>query len=144
MRGRIADPDHLVRLAEHDAHAASLHFAESFVAAAPSALDWPDMLADDLRRLDPFALAIWAEERAFAPRRSAAVSGPHMAARPNPIAPTSARAPLAAVRLGGEAFADIAHRLHFTDQAHMTRAVAGLTGAPPGWWRRRQMDTRQR
>ena len=32
----------------------------------------------------------------------------------------------------------------YADQAHMTHAVARLTGATPGWWRRRQMDTRQR
>lgn len=60
LRGRVADPDRLVRLAERDGRAASAHFAELFTAAAPAALDWPDMLADDLRRLDPFALSDWA------------------------------------------------------------------------------------
>jgi hypothetical protein len=62
-RGRVADPDRLVRLAERDRHAASEHFAELFTAAAPDLLDWPDMLADDLRRLDPFALSDWAEQK---------------------------------------------------------------------------------
>ncbi|HEY0598302.1 AraC family transcriptional regulator [Sphingopyxis sp.] len=145
VRGRVDDPDHLVRLAERDARAASLHFAESFIAAAPSALDWPDMLADDLRRLDPFALSDWAEEKGVrAETLSRGFRAAYGCTPKSYRANVRARAAFAAVHLGGEAFADIAHRLHFTDQAHMTRAIAGLTGAPPGWWRRRQMDTRQR
>ncbi|WP_447753774.1 helix-turn-helix domain-containing protein [Sphingopyxis fribergensis] len=145
VRGRVPDPDYLVRLAERDAHAASLHFGESFVAAVPSMLDWPDMLADDLRRLDPFALSIWAEEKGVrAETLSRGFRAAYGCTPKSYRADVRARAAFAAVRLGGETFADIAHRLHFTDQAHMTHAVAGLTGAPPGWWRRRQMDTRQR
>ncbi|HWW59348.1 MAG TPA: helix-turn-helix domain-containing protein, partial [Sphingopyxis sp.] len=52
------------------------------------------------------------------------------------------RAALAAIRAGAEPLSDIAHRLHFTDQAHMTHAVARLSGVTPGAWRRRQIDTR--
>jgi AraC-like DNA-binding protein len=146
VRGIVADPDMLVRLAERDGRAASAHFADMFVAASPSALDWPDILADDLRRLDPFALADWAEGKGVrAETLSRGFRGAYGCTPKSYRADVRARAAFAAVRNGGnEAFADIAHRLHFTDQAHMTHAVAGLTGATPGWWRRRQMDTRQR
>jgi AraC-like DNA-binding protein len=145
LRGRVADPDRLVRLAERDGVAASAHFAELFVAAAPTALDWPDMLADDLRRLDPFALSDWAEEKGVrAETLSRGFRSAYGCTPKSYRANVRARAAFAAARMGDEPFAEIAHRLHFTDQAHMTHAVAGLTGAPPGWWRRRQMDTRQR
>jgi len=146
FRGHVDDPDMLVRLAERDRRAASVHFAKLFVAAAPTALDWPDMLADDLRRLDPFALSEWAEAKGVrAETLSRGFRSAYGCTPKSYRANVRARAAFAAIRQGdGEDFAAIAHRLHFTDQAHMTHAVAGLTGAPPGWWRRRQMDTRQR
>ena len=145
LRGRVADPDRLVRLAERDGRAASAHFSELFVAAAPAVLDWPDMLADDLRRLDPFALSDWADEKGVrAETLSRGFRSAYGCTPKSYRADVRARAAFAAVRMGDEPFAEIAHRLHFTDQSHMTHAVAGLTGAPPGWWRRRQMDTRQR
>ncbi|MEL7025027.1 MAG: AraC family transcriptional regulator [Pseudomonadota bacterium] len=31
---------------------------------------------------------------------------------------------------------DIATQLHFSDQAHFTRAIRALTGAPPNYWRK--------
>lgn len=145
IRGHVADPDMLVRLAERDGRAAAMHFAEMFIAAAPAALDWPDLLADDLRRLDPFALSEWADAKGIrAETLSRGFRSAYGCTPKSYRADVRARAAFAAVRHSDdEPFAAIAHRLHFTDQAHMTHAVAGLTGAPPGWWRRRQMDTRQ-
>ncbi len=144
VRGRVTDPDMLVRVAERDGTAASALFAEMFVAVPRSELDWPDLLASDLRRGEPFALAPWAEQMGV---RAETLSRGFRAAygcTPNTYrADLRARAAFSAVRAGEEALADIAHRLHFTDQAHMTRAVAALTGAPPGRWRRGQMDTRR-
>ncbi|SEH18681.1 transcriptional regulator, AraC family [Sphingopyxis sp. YR583] len=145
MRGYVADPDRLVRLAERDARAASAYFAEMFVTAGTTALDWPDLLADDLRRLAPFALAHWAEEKGVrAETLSRGFRSAYGCTPKSYRADVRARAALTAARHGREPFAHIAHRLHFADQAHMTHAVARLTGATPGWWRRRQMDTRQR
>ena len=145
VRGRITDPDRLVRLAERDGRAASMLFAELFVAVMPTVIDWPDLLADDLRRLEPFALSEWAEEKGV--RAETLSRGFRTAYGCTPKsyrANVRARAAFAAVRLGNEPFVEIAHRLHFTDQAHMTHAITGLTGGAPGWWRRRQLDTRQR
>jgi len=144
LRGRVADPDRLVRLAERDGVAASAHFADLIVAAPSAALDWPDMLADDLRRLDPFALSDWAEEKGVrAETLSRGFRSAYGCTPKSYRANVRARAAFAAARMGDEPFVEIAHRLHFTDQSHMTHAVAALTGAPPGWWRQRQMDTRQ-
>jgi AraC-like DNA-binding protein len=143
LRGRVEDPDLLVRLAQRDRPAASAELAAMFAPVAAPALDWPDRLADDLRQLEPLSLAQWAEENGLRPERLS--RGFRLAYGCTPKAyraAVRARAAAAAARTGNEAFAAIAHRLHFTDQAHMTRAVAALTGATPGWWRR-QMDTIQ-
>lgn len=136
VRGRVADPDRLVRVAERDGRAASMLFAEMFAAAPHAEPDWPDMLATDLRHGDPFSLAVWAEEKGL--RAETLSRGFRAAYGCTPKAYRAglrARAAFAAVQDGGEPFSAIAHRLGFTDQAHMTHAVARLTGAPPGWWR---------
>lgn len=149
VTGRVDDPEQLVRLAERDARAASALLAESFVPASSAPLDWPDMLAGDLRALEPFALADWAERHGV---RAETLSRGFRAAygcTPKAYrADVRARAAFRAVHSTHDPFAAIAHRFHFTDQAHMIRAVAGLTGATPGRWRPRQImgqvDTIQR
>lgn len=143
LRGRVEDPDVLVRLSERDRHAASARFSAMFAPVAAPALDWPDRLADDLRKFEPASLGQWAEEQGLRLERLS--RGFRLAYGCTPKAyraAVRARAAAAAARMGDEPLAAIAHRLHFTDQAHMTRAVAALTGATPGWWRR-QMDTIQ-
>lgn len=144
LYGHAADPDRLVRLAARDPRAASALLAESFVARAIGPLDWPDMLAVDLRSLEPFLLADWAERHGV---RAETLSRGFRAAygcTPKAYrADVRARAAFRAARTSGEPFAEVAHRLHFADQSHMTHAVARLTGATPGWWRRGQVDTRQ-
>ncbi|MEQ8310914.1 MAG: AraC family transcriptional regulator [Sphingopyxis sp.] len=137
VRGRVADPDLLVRLAARDPRAATAAFAEQFVAAPDAALDWPDLLARDLRRGEPILLGEWAERTGV---RAETLSRGFRAAygcTPKAFrADARARAALAAIRAGAEPLSDIAHRLHFADQAHMTHAIARLSGATPGAWRR--------
>ncbi|AQA00665.1 hypothetical protein BWQ93_04380 [Sphingopyxis sp. QXT-31] len=143
VRGHVADPDALVRIAARDPRAASALFAENFVATPASAFDWPDILAHDLRADQGFALADWAERAGV--RRETLSRGFRLAYGCTPKAyraAVRARAALDAVRTTRETLLDIAHRLHFADQAHMGHAVARLSGAAPGWWRR-QMDTRR-
>ncbi|MBO9696190.1 MAG: helix-turn-helix transcriptional regulator [Sphingopyxis sp.] len=143
VRGRVDDPDLLVRLAAHDPRNAAAAFAEQFVALPDRAQDWPDLLARDLRGGEPIRLGEWAERTGV---RAETLSRGFRAAygcTPKAYrADARARAALAAIRAGAGALADIAHRLHFTDQAHMTHAVARLSGATPGAWRRSQIDTR--
>ncbi|QUM71054.1 AraC family ligand binding domain-containing protein [Sphingopyxis granuli] len=57
VRGRVRDPDALVRFASRDAAAAAALLVEDFTALPAAARDWPDLLARDLRTLTPFALA---------------------------------------------------------------------------------------
>ncbi|AMG74443.1 helix-turn-helix domain-containing protein [Sphingopyxis granuli] len=145
VRGRVRDPDALVRVASRDAAAAAALLVEDFTAVPAAARDWPDLLARDLRTLTPFALADWAETHGV---RAETLSRGFRAAygcTPKAYrADVRARAALAAARASGESFAAIAHRLHFTDQAHMTRAVARISGVTPGRWRARQLITIQR
>lgn len=143
VRGRVADPDTLVRLAARDPRAATAAFAEQFVAFPDQALDWPDLLARDLRAGEPVRLGEWAEQ--IGVRAETLSRGFRAAYGCTPKAyraDARARAALAAIRARIEALSDIAHRLHFTDQAHMTHAVMRLSGATPGAWRRGQIDTR--
>ena len=143
VRGRVDDPDTLVRLAAYDPRSAAAAFAEQFVALPDRAQDWPDLLAHDLRGGEPIQLGEWAQRAGV---RAETLSRGFRAAygcTPKAYrADVRARAALAAIRSGAEALADIAHGLHFTDQAHMTHAVARLSGATPGSWRRGQIDTR--
>lgn len=143
IRGHVADPDRLVRVAASDRAAASQLFAEQYIPAPSAPLDWPDLLASDLRALDPFALSDWAETMGV---RAETLSRGFRAAygcTPKAYrADVRARAAFAAIRATRDPLTSIAHRLHFTDQAHMTHAVARLTGATPGWWRRGQLATR--
>lgn len=145
VRGHVRDPDELVRVAARDGRAASALFAGQFTAAPQAALDWPDMLASDLRRLEPFALADWAETSGV---RAETLSRGFRAAygcTPKAYrADLRARAALAAIRTTRDPLTAIAHRLHFADQAHMAHAVTRLSGLAPGRWRRRQLDTIQR
>ncbi|AVA13905.1 MULTISPECIES: helix-turn-helix domain-containing protein [Sphingopyxis] len=145
VRGRVRDPDALVRFASRDAAAAAALLVEDFTALPAAARDWPDLLARDLRALTPFALADWAEMHGV--RAETLSRGFRVAYGCTPKAyraDVRARAALAAARASGESFAAIAHRLHFTDQAHMTRAVARISGVTPGRWRARQLITIQR
>ena len=101
------------------------------------------LLARDLRADQGFGLADWAERKGVRPETLS--RGFRLAYGCTPKAyraAVRARAALAAVRTTRDPLTSIAHRLHFADQAHMTHAVARLTGAAPSWWRR-QMDTRR-
>ena len=56
VRGRVRDPDALVRIAGRDAADAAALLVEDFAVAPAAAHDWPDLLAHDLRTFAPFAL----------------------------------------------------------------------------------------
>lgn len=144
VRGRVGDADRLVQLAERDGRAAAALFSETFVATPAPPLDWPDLLADDLRRGAVFALTDWADRYGVRPETLSRGFRTAYGCTPKAYrAHVRARAALAAIRATGETLATIAHRLHFTDQAHMTRAIAALTGSSPGRLRQRQLVTIQ-
>lgn len=138
MRGRVMDPDLLVRLAERDLGDAQAALAEQFAAGAVAPLDWPDALAADLRAMRDIPLGQWAEQAGVRPETLS--RGFRLAYGCTPKAyraSARARAAVTALRESKAPFAAVAHQLGYADQAHMTRAVTMLTGLTPGGWRRR-------
>jgi len=133
----LADLDAVVRAAERDPREA-MHLARS--ATGPHARprrDWPDDLAAGIVDGDVARLATWAEETGVA--RETVARGFHAAYG---VSPRQFRAELRArdawleVVRTRHPLAAIAAATGFADQAHMTRAIRALTGAPPGAWRR--------
>lgn len=138
MRGRVADPDLLVRLAERDLNDAQASLAEQFVSRMAAPLDWPDVLAADLRAMCDLPLSQWAERAGVRPETLS--RGFRLAYGCTPKAyraSARARAAIAALCASDAPFAAVAQQLGYADQAHMTRAVTMLTGLTPGRWRRR-------
>jgi AraC-like DNA-binding protein len=103
--------------------------------------DWPDLLASALAKDGSLEIGAWAEQNGLAP---ATVSRGFHAAYG--VAPATYRAELRArnawlgVTRRDEGLAAIAIEAGFSDQAHMTRWVHRITGAPPALWRRRSQS----
>jgi len=138
MRGRVTDPDLLVRLAERDLSDAQASLADQFASSPAAPLDWPDALAADLRAMRDMPLGQWAELAGVRPETLS--RGFRLAYGCTPKAyraSARARAAVAVVRGSDTPFATVALQLGYADQAHMTRAVTMLTGLTPGGWRRR-------
>lgn len=99
--------------------------------------DWPDRLLADLTKDSSAEIGVWAEMNGLAretvSRGFAAAFG---------IAPSALRAELRArsawlrITRGSDRLCRIAADTGFADQAHMTRWIHRVTGAPPGVWRR--------
>ncbi len=137
---RLDDLDAIVRTAERDTDEASL-FAQATAVRQmqrgdTNAFDWPDQLARDLAGGRVHRLRSWASVNGLEPEsvsrgfaRAYGVGPAQFArelkARAAWLQIARTRAPLAA----------IAADTGFADQAHMTRSVKTLTGAPPGAWR---------
>jgi len=100
--------------------------------------DWPDLLLMDLSKDDATEIGLWAGVNGLAPET---VSRGFTAAYG--IAPSVLRAELRArsawlrITRGSDCLCRIAADTGFADQAHMTRWIHRITGAPPAVWRRR-------
>lgn len=133
---RLADPDALARLAEHDPVAASAFLVETWRPGRPALDDAPDRMAAALSDASDLAVETWARahgvtrETAFRWFRQTYGVGP---ARYR----VEARARRAWSLITGttDTLAAIATDVGFSDQAHMTRDVKALTGRTPGAWR---------
>ncbi|MBS0388584.1 MAG: hypothetical protein JSR15_08885, partial [Proteobacteria bacterium] len=64
---RVRDPDAIVRLAEQDHDQACALLLSALEPVKFAALDWPDLLAEDMRRQPHLSLSEWAESRGLAP-----------------------------------------------------------------------------
>lgn len=135
MAARVADADAIVRAAEVDMVAATALLLGTITKSPAAQGDWPDRLAGDLRGLAPFALAGWADAHGLRPETVSRGFRQAYGCSPKAYrAQARARAALIAIRRRRAPLAAIAGELGFADQAHMTRAVTGLTGNSPGAW----------
>lgn len=145
---RLNDIDAIARAAENDVREATLLLAENLSRVrfrAPGIRnDWPDALAEDLAA-GATELGAWAVSQGLAretvSRGFAAAYG---------VAPAIFRAELRAraawlrITRNRDTLSAIAADTGFADQAHMTRWVHRITGAPPAVWRRNIPELRTR
>jgi AraC-like DNA-binding protein len=135
--GRIDDPDAIVRIAERDVAEASLQLRTRLRPIQHVHGDWQDKLADDLLHDPGCLLHQWARDNNLA---AATVSrGFRKVFDLTPAefrSEARARRALTMIATSPEPLAIIAVTAGFADQAHMSRAIRALTGAPPGYWHR--------
>ncbi len=99
--------------------------------------DWPDLLLADLSRRPSIEIGDWAEANGLA--RETVSRGFFMAYGSAPSilrAELRTRSAWLRITRGSDSLCKIATETGFADQAHMTRWVCRLTGAPPSHWRR--------
>jgi AraC-like DNA-binding protein len=136
----VDDVDALASTAEKDvieaAHLLEHVLRQRCVPSPGQKNDWPDLLLTDLARNGSTEIGVWAEVNGLAretvSRGFAAAYG---------ISPSILRAELRArsawlrITRGTECLCRIAAETGFADQAHMTRWIHRITGAPPSAWR---------
>lgn len=140
----VCDADSVVRAAERDVIEAGVLLLAEIRRQPPVHYDWPDILADDLLNDPAWRLDEWARKRSLAP--SSVSRGFRKVFGVTPAAfrlGARARHAFRMITGSGQSFAAVAATTGFADQAHMSRAIRALTGAPPGSWRKSKGDTRR-
>jgi AraC-like DNA-binding protein len=137
----LDEVDELARTAEKDVAAARLLLEGSLrKKSLPSPgrrNDWPDLLLADLAENASTDIGVWAEVNGLA--RETVSRGFAVAYG---VAPSVLRAEMRArsawlrITRGSDGLCKIAADTGFADQAHMTRWVHRISGAPPAVWRR--------
>lgn len=130
--GRVTDPDLIVRTAERDPAAAVALIADSMTAHESVPADWPDLLAQALCGDEEVALGDWADRIGIAPQSLSRGFRQAFGVSPKRYR-LEQRTRAALRRLTGwtGSLAALAAETGFADQAHFTRAVSDMTGAPP-------------
>jgi AraC-like DNA-binding protein len=137
---QLADVDEIAHAAEKDMVEATFLLQRALRKCNTSPReknDWPDLLLKQLAANASTGLGSWAETNGLSREE---LSRGFMAAYGTP--PSVLRAELrtrdAWLRImhGSESLASVAAQTGFADQAHMTRWVHRVTGAPPAAWRR--------
>jgi AraC-like DNA-binding protein len=139
---RLNEVDAIARVAEKDVVAATHLLHEALAACslphARKADDWPDLLASSLLEDRSMPISAWAQANGLA--HETVSRGFALAYGISPAtfrAESRARAAWLQIVQGEEALSAIAAETGFADQAHMTRWVHHITGAPPAAWRRK-------
>ena len=130
--GRTTDPDALVRRAQRSPHDAWLALTSNLQASEQRHLDWPDLLAEQLRNDTALCLRQWADSHGLRPETVSRGFQLAYASSPKAFrAAARARAAFRRIRESRQPLAEIAATLGYADQAHMSRAVKALTGLMP-------------
>jgi len=130
---RVPDPETIARLAEHDAAEAATSLLAQLRSVTRAAADWQDTLAEALFCGIDLRLDAWAEEQGLAPATVSRGFARVFGISPSAFrAEARARRAVAALATTELPLARIASLHGYADQAHMTRAVAAVTGQPPG------------
>jgi AraC-like DNA-binding protein len=132
----VANVDEIAAIAERDPAAAERALLNSLLELPAPAGDWPDLLAADLRRNAVVSLEVWSACHGLTPpslsrgfRNAFGVSPKRFGLE------SKAHTALRRIRDGAAPLSAIAADAGFSDQAHMTRTIADLTGNPPSHWR---------
>lgn len=131
--GMVDDPDAVARAAERDVVEAETLLRLTTRWLDTGLDDWPDILAETLRRDPDTRLEAWSAGAGLAPATVSRGFG-----RAFGTSPRRYRAEQRALRAArmlvdrDDPPAALAAELGFVDQAHMTRAVVELTGLTPG------------
>jgi AraC-like DNA-binding protein len=134
--GQLADPDLIARAVERSPASAAALVLQTLRMRQPRVSDWPEQLAADLTHNTSLNLTAWSKERGIAPWTLSRGFESVFEVSPSVFrAVARARRAWKAIRTTREPLVDIAARLGFADQAHMTRSVKCLTGNVPRAWR---------
>jgi AraC-like DNA-binding protein len=134
--GLLSDPDLIARVVERSPSEAAMLLVQTTQMKQPLFRDWPDQLAAELSRDASVNLTAWSNERGIAPWTLSRGFESVFGITPSEFrAVARARHAWKAIRSTGEPLLDIAARLGFADQSHMTRSVKYLTGKAPQAWR---------
>ena len=140
----LDDVDELAHTAERDVREATLLLESTLrnkCRRSPGQKnDWPDRLLADLRNNASTDIGMWAEVNGLA--RETVSRG---FVKAYGVAPSILRAELRAraawlsITGGSDSLCRIAAETGFADQAHMTRWIHRISGAPPATWRNNAM-----
>jgi AraC-like DNA-binding protein len=138
---RLDEIDTIARTAEKDVTEAAYllrrALAKQWPAPPGMRNDWPDLLANELAQNGSTEIGTWAEINRLA--RETVSRGFTAAYGITPAAfraEARARAAWLRVTRSSDTLSTIAADTGFADQAHMTRWIHRISGAPPAAWRR--------
>lgn len=132
----VASVERIAATAELDPAAAAEELLNSLIDLPAQPGDWPDLLAADLRRNAAGSLELWSARHGLTPHSLSRGFRSVFGVTPKRFGLESkAHTALRHIRAGAVPLSAIAADAGFSDQAHMTRAIAELTGKPPSHWR---------
>jgi AraC-like DNA-binding protein len=133
---KVPDLDSIARLADKKPVEAADLLVSMIMPSQSAPADWPEALAVELAHDPSISLSGWGERNGLAPWMVSRGFEQVFGVSPSAFR-ARARTRLAwrAIRASGDPLAEIASRLGFADQAHMTRSVKLVTGRTPREWR---------